>query len=221
MRALVIRELIVAARRPAAMVTACAIAAVLTAFVAVWSPGIASLTPMNLYEQTRLLQWVLLAVALPWTALRSAPAESGDAFVLMTVLAGLRPGHVVLGKIGAMFALLTLVVLTGLPTLVIAQQAAAVPFTSVLGDLVPLLGIALLVAVSTTAAGVIVADRLVAWLVATALVVIVLLALVRIFPRIEAVGSLCAVAGLAGTGWIYSQSSRSLRYVRSTGIDAA
>jgi hypothetical protein len=218
--ALMTRELIVAARRPAAMVAACGIAVLLMAFVTAWSPGVPVLAPMNVYEQTRLVHWVLLAIALPWTALRSAPVERGDGFVLMAALVGLRPGDVVLGKIAAAFALLSLVILMGLPALVIAQQAAAVPVITVLVDLLPLFGVALLAAVTAIAAGLIVPDRLVAWLSATAVLVVFLLALVRWGSPFEAVGSLCALAGFAGAGWIYSRSMRSLRYMRNAGVDA-
>ena len=215
MIALLTRELIVAARRPAAMVSACAVAALLTAFVAAWSPGIPVIAPMNLYDQTRLLHWLLLSVALPWIAVRSVPAERGDAIVLVAALTGQRPGDVLLGKILAMFVLLALVVLTGLPALVVAQQAAAVPLATVLGDIFPLLGAALLVAVTSVAAIVIVPDRLAAWLSATAVALVMLLGPVRSVSGLEAVGLVSALTGVVSAAGLYSWTMRALCYLRN------
>jgi hypothetical protein len=213
MRALLTRELIVSARRPAVTLSACGIAILLTGFVLVWAPGVAVLAPMSLYEQTRALHWLLLAVALPWTALRSAAADRGDALVLLTVFTGLRPGRVVLGKIIATFVVLVLVIMTGLPSLVIAQQAAAVPFRVVLGDLLPLLGIALLVAVSATASILVVADTLGAWLAATGAVLLVLLGMPNWMRTPGSIGLTAALVGLIAAGWMHERSSRLLRHL--------
>jgi hypothetical protein len=213
------REMIVAARRAAVAVTACCVAALLTAFVLVWSPGVPVLAPMNLYEQARLLHWVVLAVALPWTAVRAAPADRGDALVLMTAFTGLRPATTVGGKIVAMFAVLVCVVLTGLPGLLVAQQATAVPVLAVVTDFVSLLGLALLVATAATWSILAVPDSLNRWLVATALTVVVLLTAASWASGTLAVGLVCALTGAAGAGWVCSRADDSLRYLG--GPDAA
>jgi hypothetical protein len=219
MHALVARELIVAARRSAVPLTACGIAAVLTAFVFVWSPGVSVLAPMNLYEQTRLLHWILLGAALPWTAVRSAPGERADAFVLMAAFTGLRPATVVVGKTVAMTGVLTLVVLTGLPALVLAQQAAAVPFVTVLRDLLPLLGVALLVAVAATASILMVAGSLTAWLAAAGIASIVLLPAARWAPDASTAGLLSALAATIGAGYVRSWSDGALRFLQDGNAD--
>jgi hypothetical protein len=213
MRAMAARELIVFARRAAIVLSACGIAALLMAFVLVWSPGVPVLVPMNLYEQTRVLHWVLLAAALPWTAVRSAPADRGDDFVLMAAFTGVRPADVVAGKIVGMFVMLVVVILTGLPALVIAQQAAAVPLPSVFGDLLPLFGLALLVAVSSTASILIVRDSLRAWLTATTVAIVVLFAASGWASGTTGGGLLCALAGVVGAGWVCAWSNTSLRYL--------
>lgn len=213
MRAVVTRELIVVARRAAVALTSCGIAGLLTAFVLVWSPGVSVLAPMNLYGQARVLHWIVLIAALPWTAVRSAPTDRGDAFVLMSAFTGLRPATIVAGKIVAMFAVLVLVVLTGLPGLVIAQQAAAVPLATVINDLLPLFGLALLVAVSSTWSILVVPASLGSWLTASTVAGVVLMASAGWAAGTPEVGWLCALAGVAGAGWICSWSTGSLRYL--------
>lgn len=213
MLALAVRELIVAARRPAVPLAACTVGTLLTGFVLVWSPGISVLAPMNLYEQTRLLHWVLLAAALPWTAVRSAPGERGDDFVLMAAFTGLRPATVIAAKTLALTALLVLVELTGLPALVLAQQSAAVPVMSVLTGLLPLVGLAMLVTASSTASVLVLPGPLGSWLMSTAAVVSVLLTTSHWAQGVPALGLAAALIGFIGAGWVRAWSTSSLKYL--------
>jgi hypothetical protein len=213
MRAVMTRDLIVAARRAAAALTVCSVAALLIAFVLIWSPGVPVLAPLNLYEQTRLLHWWVLAAALPWTAVRSAPHDRGDDFVLMAAFIGVPPASAVAGKILAMFVLLVLVILTGLPALLIAQQAAAVSLGTVARDLFPLAGLALLVAAASTASILMLRDSLPAWLATTTITAVVLFAAVVWTSGTAAVGALCALAGAIGSASVCTWSNGSLRYL--------
>jgi hypothetical protein len=181
--------------------------------VLVWWPGVSVLAPVNLYEQTRLLQWAVLAVALPWAAVRSAPPDHGDDFVLMTAFVGVPPASAVAGKILATFVVLVVVILTGLPAILIAQQAAAVSLATVARDLVPLAGLALLVAASSTASILIVRDSLRGWLATTSITAVVLLAAAASASGTAAIGALCALVGAIGSASVCSWSNGSLRYL--------
>lgn len=213
MGALATRELIVAARTAAVPLASLGILALLTVFVLAWSPGVSVVATMNLYEQARVLHWVLLAAALPWVAVRCSPRERGQALVMVTAFIGLRPASVITAKVLASFIVLVSVTLTGLPGLVMAQQAAAAPLGSVLADLLPLLGLALLIAASSNAAVLLAADGLRAWLWAAGTVTAILVTAVGWTPELSRVGVLCALAGVLATASMCSTAGRSLTYL--------
>ena len=213
MRAMMMREVIGAARAAATALTVCVVAALLIAFVLIWWPGVPVLAPLSLYEQTRLLHWALLAGALPWAAARSASHDQGDEFVLVAAFVAVPPATVVAGKILATFVVLLLIILTGLPALLIAQQAAAVPLVTVARDLLPLPGLALLVAASSTASILMLRDSLRSWLATTTIAAAVLLAALVFASGTAAVGALCALAGTIGSASVCTWSNGSLRYL--------
>jgi hypothetical protein len=214
MLALLARELIVAARRPAVPITVVAIAAMLVGFVLIWSPGI-PLLPTNLYQQASTLHWMTLLAAMPWVAVRSSPAERADAFVLTCALTGLHPGLIVTGKILATFGVLVAVALSGLPALVMAQQAAAVPLTPVILDVLALVGVALLTAVLANASLLLLADRLGAWLAHAAILGVTLAGLAASTPGRQTLGVFAAALGLGGAAWVQSHAARRLRYLEA------
>ena len=195
MTALLIRELIVAARRAAVPLTSLLILVLLTAFVLVWSPGVNVLAPMNLYEQARALHWLLLATMLPWAAVRCSPRDRGDAGVVTIAFLGLQPSSAIATKVLASSVILSAIVLTGVPGLVMAQQAAAASMTQVIADLVPLLGLVILAAASATAAILYTADGLRAWLWTWSSVAAILGAAVYWTMDLSSAGVACAVAG--------------------------
>jgi hypothetical protein len=212
-RVLLTRELIVAARRAATPLTVCIVAALLTGFVLVWWPGVAILAPLSLYEQTRILHWMVIAAALPWVAVRSASRDHGDSFVLMAALAGAPPASVVAGKILSTFVVLALVIFAGLPPLLVAQQAAAIPFAAVVRDLVPCLGLAFLVATSSTASTLIFRDSVLSWLATTTLTAAVLIAAASWLSGTAAIGALCTLVGAVGSVLVCHWSNGALRYL--------
>jgi hypothetical protein len=219
MRALATRELIVAARTAAVPLAALTILGLLTAFVLAWSPGVPVLAPMNLYEQARVLHWMLLAAVLPWIAVRSSSMDRGDVLVMTAAFIGLRPASVVAAKVLAVFTVLLAVVLTGLPALVLAQQAAAASIASVFVDLLPLLGLALLIAASSTASILLTSDGLRAWLWASGIVTAILVAEVGLASEFSIAGVFCGAAGVAATACLCSTAGRFLTYLGSS--DAA
>lgn len=213
MRALMTRELIVAARTAAVPLAALIILGLLTTFVVAWSPGVPVLAPMNLYEQARVLHWGLVAAVLPWIAVRSSSMDRGDVLVMTTAFIGLRPASVVLAKVFAAFTVLVAVVLSGTPALVAAQQAAAVSTASVFVDLLPLIGLAYLIAAASTASIMLASDGLRAWLWASSIVTAILVAAAGLARESSMVGVFCGAAGVAGTAWLCSTAGRFLTYL--------
>ena len=199
MRLLTARELVFATRTPAVPFAGLVVMGLSTAFVGAWAPGVPMLAPMSLYDQTLAVQWVVLAVVLPWTAVRSSPMDRADAVGLLTALTRLSPGSAVLAKILGSFGVSIVVILAGLPALVLAQQAAAVPMFGVLVDLLLLAGLALLVAVSSTASILIARDGLRAWLSASVIVFGVMLPIAAWTRHVSSLGLFCSAAGAAGT----------------------
>jgi hypothetical protein len=209
MRALATRELTVATRTAAVPLAAIAILAVSTAFVLVWTPGITTLAPLTLYEQARAVHWTTLAVILPWTAVRCSPVDRTEAVVLMAGLIRAQAGTATAAKVIGAFAVQIAVVLTGLPAMVLAQQAAAAPMVRVFTDLIPLFGLALLVAAASTASILFAADGLRAWLWASVIVFGMMLLAINWTPQLSRVGWLCATAGIVGTAGLCAAVRRS------------
>ena len=204
MLALAAREFLVAAGTAAIPIASLAVAALLSAFVLAWAPGMPVLAPLNLYEQARALSWALLAVALPWTAVRSAPMDRADVIVLLAGLARVSSASAILAKVLASFAVQTMVVLGSVPALVLAQQSAAVPLPNLIDDLLAMCGLALLVAALSTASMLFAPDALRAWLRASLLVSAVLVAAVMWAPEATTVGLVCATGGMFATLWLWS-----------------
>jgi hypothetical protein len=204
MRTLATRELVAATRTAAVPVAALALLASGTAFVLIWAPRVPTLTPGNLYEQARTAQWIVLAAVLPWTAVRSSPMDRRDAIALMSPLMPARPSVAIAAKVlGAVLVQLT-VVLAGLPALVLAQQAAAVPLASVFADLLPVLGLALLVSAASTGSIIFAADGLRAALWASVIVLGVSVSALGWTSNLWTAGALCAAAGMAMTACLCS-----------------
>jgi hypothetical protein len=214
MRAVAVRELIVAARTIAVPLSGWTIATLLVAFVGIWSPGVSVLAPMNLYEQTRLLQWVVLAVVLPWLAVRVSSRERADAAVMMGALTGLHPALVIASTIVARFAVLQLVSLAAIPALVISQQISAVPLTFVPRDLIPVSGLVALVAVSSTASVFIASTTPGQWLLSAAIVGAILGSASLLGASTIVAGLACLLAGGTGGAALCAAGQRSLLYLR-------
>ncbi len=163
MRALALRDLSVIAGQPAFLLAMCLHAGVLAAFLAAWSNGVPQL-PGNVYEQQRLVQWLTLAILLPWTAVRCLPREQRRDVVLLALLTAVRPSRVLLARTLAAFLALSLLLASGLPMVLLAQQVAGIPLPQVLRGFGCMLG---LVAVSSAISVWWIAacsDHLTAWL---------------------------------------------------------
>lgn len=212
MHAMVVRELIVIARRPAVPVAALGIGLLLGLFLVVWAPGVAIPADWNLYQQTRALHWALLAVALPWVAARSALVERRHGLVLTAALIARPPGDLISARTMALAAALTMVTCTGIPALIVAQQAAAAPAAGILRDLLPSLGGCVLIAAMTTAVTVALTDRTVGWLTVTAITLGWWLSLARWVTSSDAIALCSAIAAMAITRATAARANTSLLY---------
>ena len=213
MRAVVTRELIVIAKRPALTAVTCTHVGLLTAFVLMWSHGVPLLRGTNVYEQQHLVQWWLLALLLPWAAARCSAPERGNALTLMCALTARRPSSVVIAKSSSLVAVLALIVFAGFPAVVVAQQMAAISVSGPLCDLLSLMGLAVLVSATTVTWLLAVRDRLGACVGATVSSGLVLLVLSRLPLAGIPLGLTLALVGAAIVIVVARWSDGSLRYL--------
>jgi len=171
MRALAVRDLSVIASHPAFLLAMCVHVAVLAVFLTAWSHGVPQLPGRNAYEQQRLVQWTTLAVLLPWTAIRCLPREQRRDVALLALLTAVRPSHVLLSRIIATFLALSVLVASGMPMVILAQQVAGVPLPHALGGLMSMLGLVALASATSVWWNTAYSDPVTAWLATTGTVV--------------------------------------------------
>jgi hypothetical protein len=136
-------------------------------FVVIWGDGVPVWRDDPVLVQLSRLEVGLLAVILPWVAIRCSPDESHNALVQLATATARRPLPVVVARtVGTACALLTLTS-SALPMFVFAQQLSALPVWMVIPSLVPVAALAVLVAVLAAAASVFLGSRLLSWLVTT------------------------------------------------------
>lgn len=182
MRALAVRDLMVIARRPAFFLAMCVHAALLAGFIVVWGHGMPHMPGRNAYEQQRLVQWLTLGVLLPWTAARCLPREDRSDVALLALLTAVRPSRVLLARMCAGFVALGVLVASGLPAVVLAQQVAGLPMLHVLQGFGSMLSLVALASSASVLCGAVWSDQLTAWLAATGASVGLLLAAVLLVP---------------------------------------
>jgi hypothetical protein len=147
MGALLRREALMLARRPASSAALAVHAGLLVAFLWLWEGGrgVTLFGARTAFDRLRLVECALLGALLPWLAARALADERRNDLVRLALLAGRRPPGVVAAKLAATFLALALVVLSGLPLLLLAQQMSALPLGRVLAAEALLLGFAALV----------------------------------------------------------------------------
>lgn len=211
MRAIVVRELALAARSPAFLAAVVVHAAAAAAFVLVWGPnGVPALPGNNVFEQLGTVQWALLVFLLPWTAARLT-TDRGDGLVRLSALAAVPASRVAAAKLLAAWATQLVVVFAALPIVILAQRMSAVPLWLVARDLAPLVVLAAFVCAVTawwmsTRNG-----RIASWLGATATTVIAVTFVpaecggteMTVAMAVVAVTAASAVAATAGARWRY------------------
>jgi hypothetical protein len=218
MRAIVLREALVAARKPALVTVAIVSAMLLALFPVAWGVrGMPTLDGASLYDQQFRLEWILMLVLLPWTAARVIANERNDDLVRLSAVTAIPPSRVLLARLVAASTALALVVGGALPVVISAQQMSAVPVSRMIGDQLALLAFALPAAVVTVWWMQFVTDRLLGWLGAAATTVLLAL-LARLAGATMdqaavalAVGSVAAAAALmnrADVWWRYLSEQR-------------
>jgi len=174
MRAVVLREALVAARRPALVSAAIVTATLLALFPVAWGVrGIPTFGGISLYDQQFRLEWILVLVLLPWTAARVMATERGDDFVALSALTAIQPSRLLLGRLLATAIALVAVIAGALPVVISAQQMSAVAASRLVVDQLALLTFALPAAIITVWWMQLTTDRLLGWLGAAATTLIV------------------------------------------------
>ena len=177
MRAVVLREALVAARRPALVSAAIVSATLLALFPVAWGVrGIPTFGGISLYDQQFRLEWILALVLLPWTAARVIATERGDDLVGLSALTAVQPSRLLLARLLAATIALVAVIAGALPVVISAQQMSAVVASRLVADQLALLTFALPAAIITVWWMQLTTDRLLGWLgaAATTLVVVTL-----------------------------------------------
>lgn len=174
MRAMVLREALVAARRPALVGAAIVSATLLALFPVAWGVrGIPTLGGVSLYDQQFRLEWILALVLLPWTAARVIANERGDDLVGLSALTALQPSRLLVARLLAATIALAAVIAGALPVVISAQQMSAVAASRLVADQLALLAFALPAGIITVWWMQLTTDRLLGWLGAAATTIIV------------------------------------------------
>ncbi|HMJ83742.1 MAG TPA: hypothetical protein VK504_11270 [Vicinamibacterales bacterium] len=174
MRAVVLREALVAARRPALVSAAIVSATLLALFPVAWGArGIPTFGGISLYDQQFRLEWILALVLLPWTAARVIATERGDDLVGLSALTAVQPSRLLLARLVAATIALVAVIAGALPVVISAQQMSAVVASRLVVDQLALLAFALPAATITVWWMQMTTDRLLGWLGASATTLVV------------------------------------------------
>ena len=209
MTALVWQALLAAARTPAVWAAVVAQIALLSLYLLVWGDGVPLVGARPVLEQFASMQWVCLGLALPWAAVRCGAARRPDEITHMAVLGATRPAVVVAAGVVALGLLLLTVSLAGLPFALLAQQISAAPMTALWHSQLPLYALSLCVAPVTAACILIVANRLFAWTLSTALT----LTLMALLPAGVAGAAALVTAGAIAAALAVSGADRRFCYL--------
>lgn len=196
MRAILLREALVAARRPALVGAAMVSATLLALFPVAWGVrGMPTLGGISLYDQQFRLEWILMLVVLPWTAARVIATERGDDLVGLSALTAVQPSRLLLVRLLATTMALAVVIGGALPVVISAQQMSAVAASRLIADQLALLVFALPAAIITVWWMQLTTDRLLGWLGAAATTMIVVaLARLSVATMNQAAPALAAIS---------------------------
>ena len=212
---LVGRELDAMARRRGFVVGVCAHAAVMAAIVIAWSSGASAsiIPPHSFYRDVRALQLLVLAMVLPWTAMRCVSPERGNDLVLLSAITATRPSTLVAVRTAALLIAIAVVTVAGLPVAVLALRMSGEPATMLATDEMALQAVTVASAAAVLSSQFLCRDRLLSWLSATgAMAVALVLALAFTPSRTSAMAAL-GVAAFVVLTTLLVRSDRSLLYL--------
>jgi hypothetical protein len=206
---LIWRDITVISRMTAFWAAMAIRAAVLSAFIVIWADGLPVPDRVSAFDQFILLDWLMLGVLLPWTAVRCAlPREPHHVAALALTLAS-PPSAIVLARITALCATLAALAASGLPVYVLFRQVAGLSWNDVAAAAAATVVLASMAAMTTTVAALVFQSRITMWLVS----VLVLLAAVMLVPPLgvmaiveiaTAAGATVAAARLVDSRGIYA-----------------
>ena len=215
MRALLVREALVVARRPAVVSIVVVYSGLLALFLAAWSGDRVPMLPgATIYAQLYLLQSGLLVAFMPWAAARAVATERADDLVRLSAMLALPPSRLVIARLIAAAIAPALVVAGALPVALIAQQMSAVSAARALADQSTLLTFALPAAVVTVWWLQISHDRLLGWLGATASAILLVAIGRTVFPVAATAAMVFGVGAIAGGAVLASRADVWWRHLR-------
>ena len=206
---LIWRNLVLIVRHEGFLIATTVHLVVLTSFVLIWGDGLPVWRDDPVLVQLLRLDLALLAVILPWVAIRCSPDEGHDGLVQLSAVTARRPSRIIAARTAGVGCALVTLVLSATPMFVFAQQVSALPASMVLRALLPAVALAVLVAVIATAVSVFLGGRLSSWLAATVTTVLTVSAA---SSATQSVAGMLGVAGVVAVVLAMS-ADRRLRYL--------
>ncbi len=213
MGAMVLRELHVIGRRGALSAAICVHVTLLAGYLLAWgdASGIPVASALNVYGQTLMVEVVLLAILLPWTAARCVASERGDDLVLISVVTAIPPSRIVLARALAVTTGLVMVVASGLPTLILAARISAVRMSLVAEYEFALLSLAFVSSAAALTWRHVCHGRVIGWF-AAALSTAAVVSAARMAPSLV-IAPVVTAASLCAIGLLALRADVSLRYL--------
>jgi hypothetical protein len=206
---LVWRDVLTAVRTPAVWAVMAVQVTLMALYLLVWGDGVPLVGARPVLAQFATTQWVFLSLALPWAAARCGTARRRDDVAQLAALGAVRPSAVVGASLLAASGILLAIAAAGLPFSILAQQISAAPAAEWWRTEGPLFALSLCVAPITTACMLVLANRLFAWTVATALT----LGTLALTPAGEAGGLVLLAVGAIVGGLLVSRADSHFLYL--------
>ena len=213
MGAIVLRELRVIGRRGALSAAMCVHVALLTGYLLAWGNGngMPVAGALTVYDQTLMVDVILLAILLPWIAARCVAAERGDDLVMLSMVTAIPPSRVVVARALAATASLILVIASGLPTLILAGRISAVRMSLVAEYELALFSLAFVSSATALTWRHVCHSRVIGWF-AAALSTAAVVSAARMAPSLV-IAPVLTAAGLCAMGLLALRADVSLRYL--------
>lgn len=209
---LVWRALVLAVRHEGFLIAAGVHLAMLTAFVLIWGDGVPVWRGETVLAQFVRLDTGLLVAILPWVAIRCSPDAGPNGLTHLAVATACRPSWIVgAGAAGTCGALLMLVS-SGLPLFVLAQQISGQPASMVLRAFLPVTALAVVVAAIAGTASMFLSGRLSSWIAATVATIVVVSTTSTTVSGVTAMIAVAALVSIVMT----ASADRRLRYLTET-----
>ena len=213
MGAMVLRELHVIGRRGALSAAMCVHVALLTGYLLAWGNGngVPVAGALTVYDQTLMVEVILLTILLPWIAARCVAAERGDDLVLLSMVTAIPPSRVVIARALAITSALVLVVAGGLPTLIVAGRISAVRLSLIAEYELALFSVAFVSSATALTWRHVCRSRVIGWF-AAALSTAAVVSAARVAPSLV-IAPVVTVAALCAMGLLALRADVSLRYL--------